>query len=44
MLYGLTIIPLYDALGSDSITHCLNNSGCYNMFASSKSVDVLLNT
>ena len=44
MLYGLTVIPLYDTLGSDSINYCLNNSGCYNMFASSQSVDVLLNT
>jgi long-chain acyl-CoA synthetase len=44
MLYGLTVVPLYDTLGPESITHCLNNSGCYNMFASSNSVDVLLKT
>lgn len=35
MLYGMTVIPLYDTLGPESISHCLNNSGCYNMFASS---------
>ena len=34
-LYGMTIIPLYDTLGQDNITHCLNNSGVKNMFASS---------
>lgn len=33
--YGFTTIPLYDTLGTDNIEHCLNNSGCYNIFASS---------
>lgn len=35
MMYGLTIIPLFDTLGSENISHCLKNSGCYNMFVSS---------
>lgn len=43
-LYGMTIIPLYDTLGPESISHCLKNSGVYNMFASAQSVDTLLVT
>jgi long-chain acyl-CoA synthetase len=43
-LYGMTLIPLYDTLGVESISYCLNNSGCTNMFASSESMDVLLST
>lgn len=43
-LYGLTVIPLYDTLGPDSISHCLRNSGVFNMIASQNSVDVLLQT
>ena len=34
MLYGMTVIPLYDTLGPESVSHCLNNSGVFNMFAS----------
>lgn len=40
----MTIIPLYDTLGPESIEHCLKNSGVTNMFASSASVDTLLKT
>ncbi len=25
-LYGFTMVPLYDTLGPESISHCLNNS------------------
>mmetsp|Transcript_71555 Transcript_71555/g.99416 ORF Transcript_71555/g.99416 Transcript_71555/m.99416 type:complete len:101 (-) Transcript_71555:535-837(-) len=43
-LYGMTIVPLYDTLGYENISYCLNHSGLYVVFASTESVDLLLST
>lgn len=34
-LYGMTIVPLYDTLGPESISYCLKNSGMSVIFCSS---------
>ena len=41
-LYGLTLVPLYDTLGIENLSYCLNNSGMTTLFCSAETLPVLL--
>lgn len=41
-MYGYTMVPLYETLGPENISFCLNHSGLYNVFAQESSVNTLL--
>lgn len=41
-LYGLTLVPLYDTLGIENLSYCLNNSGITTLFVAAETVPVLL--
>lgn len=40
----MTSVPLYDSLGPDAVSYCLNHSGLTVVFADSQSIDILLET
>ena len=42
ILYGLTIIPLYDTLGVDNLTYCLDHSEIKSCFVTSATISTLL--
>lgn len=41
-LYGITTVPLYDSLGPENISYCIEHSGIETICASKESIDVLL--
>ena len=41
-LYGLTLVPLYDTLGVENLSYCLNNSGITTCFCTAETVNTLL--
>lgn len=42
MLYGFTMIPLYDTLGPESIPYVLNQTEINTIFCSAQSLETLL--
>lgn len=42
MLYGLTLVPLYDTLGIENLTYCLENSEMSSCFVTESTVQTLL--
>jgi long-chain acyl-CoA synthetase len=42
--YKLVLVPLYDTLGPENITYCLDHSECTTIFVSGTSVDTLIKT
>jgi len=42
MLYGMTIVPLYDTLGIDNLTYCLEHSGIKTLFVTSGTIKTIL--
>ena len=42
MLYGLTLVPLYDTLGIENLTYCLEHSGITTLFITSGTIKTIL--
>lgn len=42
MLYGLTIVPLYDTLGIENLTYCLEHSGITTLFVTADTIKTIL--
>lgn len=42
MLYGLTLVPLYDTLGIDNLTYCLEHSGIRTLFVTDQTIKTVL--
>ena len=42
VLYGLTIVPLYDTLGIDNLTYCLEHSGITTLFVTAGTIKTVL--
>lgn len=42
MLFGLTSVPLYDTLGVENLTYCLNQTGMTTLFVSTGSLKTFL--
>lgn len=42
MLYGLTIVPLYDTLGIENLTYCLEHSGIRTLFVTADTIKTVL--
>lgn len=40
----MTAVPLYDTLGAEAVSYCLNHSNMEVIFCDSKSLDSLLKT
>jgi long-chain acyl-CoA synthetase len=43
-LYGFAMVPLYDTLGPENISYCIDHSGMRCILAASGPIDVLLKT
>jgi len=43
-LFGITLVPLYDSLGPENVSYCIEHSGLETCFASTESIDTLLKT
>ena len=41
-LYGLTLVPLYDTLGIENLSYCLNHSGITTLFCTAQTVKTLI--
>lgn len=42
MIFGFTVIPLYDTLGIENLTYCLEHSGISTLFVSSGTIKTVL--
>jgi long-subunit acyl-CoA synthetase (AMP-forming) len=42
MLYGLTLVPLYETLGVDNLTYCLDHSGITTLFVTEQTIKTVL--
>jgi long-chain acyl-CoA synthetase len=42
ILYNLTIVPLYETLGIDNLTYCLEHSGLITLFVTAGTIKTLL--
>lgn len=43
LLYGLTMVPLYDTLGIDNLSYCLEHSGVTTLFVTNDTIKTILN-
>lgn len=43
ILYGLTMVPLYDTLGIDNLSYCLQHSGVTTLFVTNETIKTILN-
>ncbi len=43
VLYGLTLVPLYDTLGLETIAYVIGHANLATVFCSMASLDILLN-
>ena len=41
-LYGITVIPIFDALAGEALSHIFNQTGCTNIFTAEANVDRFL--